>query len=120
MTVTVSSTPWSNFPDSAFSDEQYQASCLIDRGGDAPPKTRCSLPVREPGGTLNRGAMGAAAAVLGSEGGSGSARGQSLSNVSAEHLSAAAKKLVSLYEDLLEESQAAGIRSPGRAVGVPS
>lgn len=55
--------PWDGSP-TRFTDEEYQASCLIDRGGDAPVKERCSLPVLEPNGDLNTNALGAAAARL--------------------------------------------------------
>jgi HK97 family phage major capsid protein/HK97 family phage prohead protease len=103
MTVTVSTEPWSSFPDSAFSDEQYAAACLIDRGGDGSAKQRCSLPVREPDGDLNRGAMGAAAAVLSNTGGAGNARGQRLANVSDAQIAAARRKLVSLYRSIGED-----------------
>lgn len=55
--------PW-NGSGARFDDEQYQRSCLIDRGGDAPVKERCSLPVLEPNGDLNAYALGAAAGRL--------------------------------------------------------
>lgn len=56
---------------SRFSDEQYQRSCVLDRkvcGGDwasKPPKERCSLPIREPGGALSRAGVHAAASRIG-------------------------------------------------------
>jgi len=55
--------PW-NGSSARFTNEQYQASCLICRPGDEPPKTRCSLPVLEPNGDLNMNALGAAAGRL--------------------------------------------------------
>jgi hypothetical protein len=55
--------PWDGSA-ARFTDEQYQRSCLIDRGGDAPVKQRCSLPVLEPNGDLNANALGAAAGRL--------------------------------------------------------
>ena len=47
-----------------FDDDQYAASCLIDRGGAAPAKERCSLPVLEPTGELNVSALAVAARLL--------------------------------------------------------
>ena len=73
-----------------FEDDEYQRSCLIDRGGEDPVKERCSLPVLEPNGDLNANALGAAAAVLsGARGG--------LRNVSGEQKASAARKLLRYY-----------------------
>jgi HK97 family phage prohead protease len=53
-----------------FTDSQYESSCVLDRkvcGGewaDKPPKTRCSLPIKEPGGEINRAGVHAAAARI--------------------------------------------------------
>jgi len=80
---------WDGSP-SRFTDEQYQRSCLIDRGGDAPVKQRCSLPIREPNGDINRNALGAAAAVL--AGGRGG-----VANVSPELRRRAARALIRAY-----------------------
>ena len=81
--------PW-NGDAARFTDEEYQRSCLIDRGGDAPVKERCSLPVLEPNGDLNVNALGpAAAALAGARGG--------LSGVSMDMKAAAARKLRRLY-----------------------
>lgn len=81
--------PWDGSA-SRFTDEQYERSCLIDRGGDDPPKTRCSLPVLEPNGDLNVVALAGAAAVLaGGRGGVG--------NVSPEQKAAAARKAMRYY-----------------------
>lgn len=77
--------PWS--PASArFDDEQYERSCLVARSGDAPPKSRCSLPVLEPDGTINANALGAAAGRL-----------SQTTGVTPAQRSAAARKLVRLY-----------------------
>lgn len=81
--------PWDGSP-SRFTDEQYQRSCLIDRGGDAPVKQRCSLPIREPNGDINKNALGAAAAVL--AGGRGG-----LSGVSPAQKASAARALIRAY-----------------------
>ena len=43
-----------------YTDEQYQAACLVDRGGDEDAKARCSLPVLEPDGEVNLEALKAA------------------------------------------------------------
>jgi hypothetical protein len=47
-----------------FDDEEYEASCLIDRGGDRPAKERCSLPILEPTGEVNIFALHSAARRL--------------------------------------------------------
>ena len=81
--------PW-NGDASRFEDDEYKRSCLIDRGGDAPVKERCSLPVLEPNGDVNANALGAAAAVLaGARGG--------LRGVSTEAKAKAARKLMRYY-----------------------
>lgn len=85
----VTSKPWDGSP-ARFTDDEYKRSCLIDRGGDAPVKERCSLPVLEPNGDVNTNALGAAAAALaGARGG--------VRNVSAEQKAAAARKLLRYY-----------------------
>lgn len=83
------SAPWDGSP-ARFTDEEYQRSTLFCRPGDAPPKERCSLPVLEPGGTLNVNALGAAAAAL--SGARGGLRG-----VSPALKAAAARKLIRYY-----------------------
>jgi HK97 family phage prohead protease len=77
--------PWDGSA-ARFTDEQYASSCLIDRGGDAPAKTRCSLPVLEPNGDLNANALGAAAGRL-----------NQLTNVTTAQKAAAARKLRRYY-----------------------
>ena len=80
---------WDGSP-SRFTDEEYQRSCLIDRGGDAPVKERCSLPVLEPNGDINTNALGSAAAALaGARGGVG--------GVTGGQKATAARKLVRYY-----------------------
>jgi HK97 family phage prohead protease len=81
--------PW-NGSAARFEDDEYKRSCLIDRGGDAPVKERCSLPVLEPNGDLNANALAAAAAAL--SGARGGLRG-----VSSEQKAAAARKLMRYY-----------------------
>ena len=54
---------------SRFTDEQYARSCVLDRAkcgdGEMTTRQRYSLPVREPGGELNRNAVHAAASRIG-------------------------------------------------------
>ncbi len=81
--------PW-NGSAARFEDSEYERSCLIDRGGDAQAKERCSLPVLEPDGDVNANALAAAAAVLsGARGG--------LKNVAPAKKAAAARKLLRYY-----------------------
>lgn len=72
---------------SRFTDEQYQRSCLIDRGGDASVKERCSLPVLEPDGTLNVNALPAALGRI-----------DGLKDVSDDDVAKAKRKIKSLYK----------------------
>lgn len=91
--MNVSHKPWSQFSASDYTDAQYERACLIDRGGSSTAKERCSLPVREPDGTLNaNGVHAAAAALAGAHGG--------LKNVTPAQKRAAARKLVSLYRQI--------------------
>lgn len=76
---------------SRFTDEEYARSCLVDRGGDAPVKERCSLPVLEPEGDLNVNALGnAAGSLMGARGG--------LRNVTSADKAKAARKLLRMYD----------------------
>jgi uncharacterized protein len=66
---------WDGSP-SRFSDEEYAASCILDRADcsaewkDRPVKERYSLPIKDPGGGFNPDALGpAAAALAGARGG---------------------------------------------------
>lgn len=81
--------PWDGSA-ARFEDDEYKRSCLIDRGGDAPVKERCSLPVLEPNGDVNANALGAAAAVL--SGARGGLRG-----VTPAQKATAARKLIRYY-----------------------
>jgi HK97 family phage prohead protease len=60
---TVSRAVWDSDTD-RFADDEYEASCLIDRGGDRPAKERCSLPILEPTGEVNILALYSAARRL--------------------------------------------------------
>lgn len=89
----VSDKPWSQFTAADYTPEQWKNACLIVRG-DGSNKGMCSLPVREPDGTLNRNAVHAAA------GAHGVAAVKGLSDADRK---TAAKKLVSLYGQLKED-----------------
>lgn len=88
----VSDHPW-DFPQSAYTPEQWRHACLIDTGkGDPDSKGRYREPVREPDGTLNGRGVHAAAGRL-----------DQVDGISDEQRTLAAKKLVSLYRDQLHE-----------------
>jgi HK97 family phage prohead protease len=82
-----------------FTDEEYQRSCVLDRkacGGDmadAPPKTRCSLPIKEPNGDINRNGVHAAAGRIGS-----------VTNACPEAIASAKAALRSAYKQLGEDA----------------
>jgi hypothetical protein len=75
-----------------FTDAQYQRSCLIDRKNGKPAKERCSLPVREPDGSLNPDGVHSAAGRI-----------AALGDVSTQQKRAAAKKLIALYHQIKED-----------------
>jgi hypothetical protein len=77
---------------SRFTDAQYKSSCIVNRGGKGSVKEECSLPVREPDGTLNRAAVHSAAGRIGS-----------LTKVTPDQKKTAARKLISLYRGQLKE-----------------
>lgn len=86
----LSSAPWDGSA-SRFTPEQWRASCLADTGEGSPDsKDRYKLPVREPGGAVNRAAMGAAAAALAGGRGNGVQLPPAVKK-------AAARKLAALY-----------------------
>ncbi len=87
----VSDTPWSNFSEADYSDEQWRRACIVDKGtGEG--KSRYALPVREPSGALNRNAVHAAAGRL-----------NQVSGISPEQKAKAARTLVRLYGELGED-----------------
>lgn len=90
----VSDKPWGQFSDSDYTDAQYEAAAVLDRGPDAgnTAKERYGLRVREPDGTLNRNGVHAAAGDL------VGARGGVKAPPAAKK--AAARKLVSLYRQI--------------------
>lgn len=93
--MAVSDRPWGDFTAADYSIEQWRKACLIDtETGDPNSKGRYKLPVLEPNGTLNRNGCHAAA------GGHGLGAVQ---GVSPAKIKEAAAKLVSLYENQLQE-----------------
>ncbi len=65
MAATTTDRPWDGSA-SRFSPKEWAASCLLDRSvGGVNDKSRYSLPVREPDGTLNVNAVHAAAGRIG-------------------------------------------------------
>lgn len=95
MAERVSDTPWSNFKESDYTLEQWKRACLISPPEESDSKTDYKIPVREPDGVLNRnGCHAAAAALAGARGGV---------SASSESKKMAAKKLVNLYRNALEE-----------------
>ncbi len=94
----ISDKPWGQVSESDYKDpESFCAACLIDLNESGKPKTKdkCKLPIREPGGALNRNAVHAAAAALaGARGGV---------QAPSEEKRKAAKKLMRLYRELKEE-----------------
>jgi HK97 family phage prohead protease len=92
----VSDKPWAQFTAADYTPEQWARACLIDTGeGDTSSKARYKLPVKEPDGTVSRAGAHAAASVLG--GGRGGVQ------ASSEQKTAAAKKLVAIYRNDLDE-----------------
>jgi hypothetical protein len=94
----ISNRPWSEISETDYADAAaYCDACLIDLNarGDDKAKRKCKLPVREPGGALNRNAVHAAAGSLAGARGGVQAGGQDKRM--------AARKLVRLYRELDEE-----------------
>jgi hypothetical protein len=92
----VSDKPWGSFSASDYTPQQWRSACLLDTGqGDQDSKARFKLPVKEPGGALNRNGCHAAASVLG--GGRGGV------SASPDAKKAAARKLAGLYRSQLKE-----------------
>jgi hypothetical protein len=89
--MAISSAPWNGDPSRWPDAESYCRSALIDENPAGKPKSKdaCHLPVRDPGGAVNKNALGAAAAAL-----AGARGGVSASSASK---AAAARKLRGLY-----------------------
>src|SRR5262245_49756804 len=93
--VAVSDKPWSQFTASDYTIEQWRRACLLKMpDGDPESKSTYKLPVREPGGALNRNGVHAAAAAL------AGARGGVAAPAAAK--AAARSKLRGLYKQLGE------------------
>ena len=88
--TTISDKPWDGSA-GRYTPEQWAHACLIHRDGDPNDKSTHSLPVREPGGALNRNGVHAAASRL-----------NQVQDISADQRRQAAQKLISLYHELGE------------------
>ena len=98
----VSDAPW-QFTDADYTPEQWARACLVDTGeGTTTVKSRFKLPVREPGGSVNRAGVRAAAAAL------------AAAEATEEQKAEAAKALVKIFRsDLGEEPPAKLLRMAG-------
>lgn len=76
---------------SRFDDQQWQNSCVLDKGGDGSAKSRYGLPIKEPNGDLSRAGVHAAAGRLNQVDASDSAK------------AAAKRKLLAAYRTLKED-----------------
>lgn len=86
----ISNKPWGQFSESDYTPEQWVRACLIHLADDL-VKANHKLPVREPGGALNKNALAAAAAVLaGARGGV---------DAPSSERQKAARKLIRLYHE---------------------
>ncbi|MGB9613893.1 MAG: hypothetical protein ACPL3B_00095 [Fervidobacterium sp.] len=104
MAEKVSDKPWSNFSESDYDKEQWWDACLIHLvpKSEYTSKEQCKLPVKEPDGTYNRNGIHAAAAAL-----AGARVGV---DVPMELKRKAARVLVRLYQDLLDEEPPESIK----------
>jgi|SRR5882757_3509 len=91
--MAVSERPWGRYAEAEYSSSEWRSACLVDTGiGDPDAKSRYKLPVREPMGEVNRGAVQAAA------GGLAAVRG-----ISSDMRSSVGRQLVALLRDVGEE-----------------
>jgi len=93
----VSERPWGEITPADYRNpNHFCGACLIDLNQGEKSKALCKLPIREPGGAINRSAVHAAAAVL--------AGGRGGVQAPAPERAKAARRLVSIYRrDLREE-----------------
>jgi hypothetical protein len=98
--ASVSDKPWSDFSESDYTIEQWRKACLISPDSASEDKGDYKIPVREPGGALNRNGCHAAA------GGHGIG---AVTGASADTKQKAAKKLVGLYRNQLKEDPPASL-----------
>lgn len=95
--MAVSEKPWSDItPADYATPERYCAACLIDLNTGTKSKALCKLPIKTPGGAINRGAVHAAAAVL--------AGGRGGVQAPAEAKQKAARSLIRIYRNDLKET----------------
>jgi hypothetical protein len=95
--VPISEKPWGSITEADYATpEAFCSASLIDLNtGSDKTKANCKLPVKEPGGSLNRAAVHAAAAAL------SGARGGVQAPPDAKRR--AARRLLSLYRELEED-----------------
>lgn len=61
----VSTKPWSDYKESDYTLEQWHNACIIHQHQGPPTsKSQCKLPIKTPGGAINKNGVHAAAAVL--------------------------------------------------------
>lgn len=92
----LSEKPWSMYTKADYSIEQWHASCLIHQH-EGPPtsKGQCKVPIKTPGGAVNKnGVFSAAAALAGARGGV---------QASPEQKASAARILVRYYRQMDKE-----------------
>lgn len=96
--MAISNKPWGSISASDYADANaYCRACLIDlnEAGSEKTKSKCKLPVHEPGGALNRNGVHAAAGRLAGAGGG--------VNAPAEAKRKAARALIRLYGRIGDE-----------------
>ena len=100
----ISNRPWGDVSEADYTPEAFCRASLIDMNPSGEPKVkaRCKLPVKEPGGALNRNGVHAAAAVL------AGARGGVDAPPDARR--AAARRLIGYYRELDESPPPAIVR----------
>lgn len=88
---TISTAAWDGSASRFASTEAYCSSCIIDDNPAGQPKvqSKCHLPVKEPGGALNKNAVHAAA--------------QRLSSTQSPSKAKAARALIGYYRQMGEE-----------------
>lgn len=87
--ASISNAPWDGSPSRFDTPEAYCASCLIDLNDGAKTKSMCMLPVKEPGGAINKNALGPAWGAL---------RGARNASIPDREKGPAARKLIGYYQ----------------------
>ena len=62
LTAFVSDKPWSDFTQADYTPQQWKTACCLHRSQELEPKSNHGLPIKEPGGALNKNGVHAAAA----------------------------------------------------------